>query len=173
MIAVVSSHDTSKGTMHNILLGLIGYWLDFFNVMELGAIFFFYLGLAARSGHVLDHSWHGYYSMSLFCCYIRILWVFSLTKLGIIVDIMLEMTKNVKEFILIHMMLVVAMSLLFYGLADGCGGDPFNAGNKRVCDTEKGYRFWFTRTLFQSFGDFFVEDGMLGEVSTNTINSTL
>jgi hypothetical protein len=106
-------------------------------------------------------SWSLAYAICLLCCWFRVLRSFYMSDLGLTVSIFLAMIGDVTKFFVMYAILVLAMSMLFLGVGDpsmifpDCPeeghGDDFVFLQCRPAN-------FFTRTLFQSFGEFFLED---------------
>ena len=175
--------------------GLTDYILDFWNILDLGSLSAFFVGLFLRMECINDvsvcswgdstavqrkeegsdavvsdtssllapspfESWALCYAICLLCCWFRVLRSFYMSRLGLIVSIFMAMIKDVAQFVLIYSILVLAMSMLFLGIGDLPSLRP-------ECDADnEEERLWMScrpsyfilRTLFQSFGDFYLEE---------------
>ena len=60
--------------------------------------------------------WAACYSISLLCGWFRVLRSFYLSNLGLIVSIFLAMMKDVAQFVVFYVILVLAMSMVFLGI---------------------------------------------------------
>ena len=177
MIAVVSR--SSRNTLVNIGAGLRVHLSSFWNLMEIGAIAGFALGLAARcsgaKGNPFSRSWPLCYAVSIACCWMCVARVFSITKLGIIVNILLQMFVNIIQFVSIYVLFLIATSLVLFGamVVHNCGTE----GQEALCDSEgcqglcaaeaENWPYWFARTLFSSFGESHLTDFEFRNVSSS------
>ena len=69
--------------------------------------------------------WSACYAMSLLCGWFRVLRSFYLSNLGLIVSIFLAMVKDVAQFVVFYVILVLAMSMVFLGVWEACAGICF------------------------------------------------
>lgn len=125
-----------------------------------------FTGQAVSSGDIdtddsVYHSpwelWAICYAICLLCSWFRVLRSFYLSNLGLIVSISIAMVADVAQFMIIYVILVLAMSMVFLGV-----GDPKHL-LPDDCDEDMLYMscrpaYFFMRTLFQSFGEFFLEE---------------
>ena len=101
--------------------------------------------------------WAMCYGICLLCCWFRVLRSFYLSNIGLIVSIFMAMMADVGQFVVFYVILVLAMSMVFLGV-----GDPKYL-LPEDCDSDSLYMscmpsYFFMRTLFQSFGEFFLEE---------------
>ncbi len=101
--------------------------------------------------------WALCYGICLLCCWFRVLRSFYLSNIGLIVSIFMAMMADVAQFVVFYVILVLAMSMVFLGV-----GDPKYL-LPEDCDSDSLYMscrpaYFFMRTLFQSFGEFFLEE---------------
>jgi len=110
----------------------------------------------------LHHSpwelWALCYAICLLCCWFRVLRSFYLSNLGLIVSIFMAMMADVAQFVIFYVILVLAMSMVFLGVGDPKYLLPDNCGDDALYMSCRHNAYWFMRTLFQSFGEFFLEE---------------
>ena len=110
-------------------------------------------------------SWALCYGICLLCCWFRVLRSFYMSRLGLIVSIFFAMIQDVAQFIVVYAILVLAMSMLFLGVGDSSTIMPVCTNGTDQTYHEDGRLYlscrpanFFLRTLFQSFGEFFLDD---------------
>lgn len=163
-----------------IIDGIGTYLPDFWNVIDMVALFFFWLGLAFRLQCINRHcddlyAWtyrdplYGelegpkvngfskmFYSLSLFCLWTRLLRVLSVDKtLGPLVLVFRRMGRDTLIFGVMWMVFLMAFSVALHG--SGIEPDPTTCaegGMKASCWET----WWIVRTYFQSFGEPFFSE---------------
>jgi hypothetical protein len=115
-------------------------------------------------------AWALFYSLSIFFLCFRILRVLYISSMGLIVSIFKAMMSDVLQFMAIYILVVGGFSVIFLGISDpksllnDCSQDPapddvLTVGTRESQIYMKCIPFnFFVRTLFQSFGEFFLDD---------------
>ena len=117
--------------------------------------------------------WSFMYALSIFCCWWRALRIAYMSPVGIHVSIFFKMFKDVFYFIVIYFILMLSFAMMFVGVDDNlrythrdCSADVDDDGNAREwsdphsdlymsCERQS---YWVFRTVYQSFGEFFLEE---------------
>ena len=168
--------ESSQG-LHDAWKGVYNYVTDdIWNSFDVLSILFFLLGYFTRlecngsqpstcievetSGPASKWEWWSLcYAASIFFLMMRVLRIFYMTPVGIIVKIFLAMTSDLGQFVVVYMLMLFACAILVLGVADPgtlipqmSDTDPDE--NSGTFMQSLGF-FFFFRTLFQSFGEFF------------------
>lgn len=116
------------------------------------------------------------FGFSIFFMYLKLLYTFSLNKnLSILVRIFTSMLLDVSRFMFIYMLFLFAFAFLMIGagtpdaVVDSCGPMTEGGSGRRVngmgLTSEERYEFmscwrsyWFFRTVFQAFGEFYMDE---------------
>jgi len=170
--------------------GFYSYFTDYWNFFDIVGIITFLLGYSSR--HLcgalgclvleipLDRwwwtsardpwiNWSLFYALCIFCLCFRLLRVLYMSPLGQIVSIFLAMFLDFAKFIVVYVVIILGMSILFVGVADPanlvkqCSDEGLEDGSDyfMACNPA----FFFVRTLFQSFGEFFEFAGITNSLS--------
>ncbi len=115
-------------------------------------------------------AWALFYSLSIFCLCFRVLRVMYISSMGLIVSIFKAMMSDVLQFMTIYLIVVMGFSVIFLGISDpasllnDCSNDPAPDDALTVATREQQLYMkcipvnFIIRTLFQSFGEFFLDD---------------
>jgi hypothetical protein len=116
-------------------------------------------------------AWALFYSLSIFCLCFRVLRVLYVSSsMGLIISIFKAMMSDVWQFMVIYFIVVLGFSVIFLGISDptsllnDCSHDPAPDDVLTVATREQQLYMkciavnFFFRTLFQSFGEFFLND---------------
>ena len=112
------------------------------------------------------------YGFSIFFMYLKLLRSFAvIRRLSLIVKIFLSMLRDVLWFLVMYVLFLVAFSMLMIGagtpdsVVDSCGGMALRRDGGVSLSNEERYEYlscwqsyWFFRTLFQSFGEFYLDE---------------
>jgi hypothetical protein len=102
-------------------------------------------------------AWAFFYSVSIFCLFLRLLRCLVISSMGLIVSIFVAMIKDVLQFMVIYILVVLGFSVIFLGISD-----PKSLINDCSHEPELYMKcipsYFFFRTLFQSFGEFSLDD---------------
>ena len=161
------------------------YIRDFWNIVDVGSIFFFLIGLfmhtpsagtgesgtddVSEVGSISPPGWRICYAISLFFFIVRILRVLAIVrKLGLLVLICRRMCVDVAYFLVVFLVLVFAFASLLDGVESktqrredcnaalrGDGDWPSEDGGWTACQLDT---WWFIRTLFQGFGEVYLNE---------------
>ena len=157
---------------------VIEYLQDIWNIIDVGSIVFFALGMLTRRTTVLtdafgsstdDHRrsalndviwWKFYYGVSLFFLMLRALRVLAIfRKLGLLVIITFEMFEDVFNFFVVFLVFALSFAVLLF---DAGSSKPYLEQDS-CGEGEAGYApcipvWWLLRTLLQGFGELFLDE---------------
>jgi hypothetical protein len=157
--------------------GFYFYFTDCWNFFDIMGIITFLVGYNLRHAcgalgclppppEPEDHwaDWSLMYALCIFCLIFRFLRIMYMSALGQIVSIFLAMMLDFSNFIIFYVVIILGMSVLFVGVADPanlvkqCSDAGVEDGSDLYMSCISA--FFFLRTLFQSFGEFFEFDGI-------------
>ena len=113
-----------------------------------------------------------FYSFCIFLCWCRVLRIFYVTHIGLVIDVFLYNFKQFSHFVIIYVVLLLGFCMLFIGVSGDVTAIVPNTCSKwmPVTSTESLLKhasedmdsgilscmtsYWFIRPLFQSFGEF-------------------
>ena len=155
----------------------------FWNVLDVGEIIAFVAGILYRvtaiphrvaDAQEYDHkdeewtNWSLAYGVCLFLAWFRVLRSFTLSKLGMLVGMFHTMLIDVSIFIVIYFVCLVACTMLFIGIAspdilkptcmEGDLEPPEGHPDAAKMNIQCRSTYILLRTLFQSFGDFYLDE---------------
>ena len=103
--------------------------------------------------------WAMAYGFCLFLSWFRFMRAFSITHLGILVSVFNSMISDVTRFLVLYLIMAISISMLFLGTANPNILEPNckdEDTGKIFMQCQKSYVFF--RTIFQSFGEFQLEE---------------
>ena len=162
--------------------GILSYAFDYWNFFDLLGIITFIFGYHWRHfcgapgcksfGLTVPPAtdfadWSLSYALCIWCLCFRVLRVFYVSPMGQIVSIFFAMLVDVTKFIFVYVIAILGMAVLYVGVADPSNLVKFDCSPTEGSDIFMSCKsgFFLTRTLFQSFGEFFEFDGVTNDFS--------
>ena len=169
---------TSGGSSETLWNLFFSRYLDKWDFLDLCAVFAFFVGFFLRIAQydvelVVEETkystawgfWCLAYAVALFCCWIRLLRVFYDGGLSTLIFISIAMFRyDVCQWLVIYFVLLFASIMLVIGVFDpstvieNCDDEMDFSEHSSDMYLQCKWEYVFLRTIFQSFGELFLED---------------